>query len=316
MKLPKVTIILATFNRAHFISETLFSIQNQTYINWECIIVDDYSADNTKTVIEGFIKKDKRFTYYLKTANYKKGLSGTRNQGLDIAADRNSEYIQLFDDDDIMHPQKLELQIAPFLNNVKLDFTVCKYKHFEPMLDRNFDLIDYDCTIISVNLFEDYYNRKLSVNSLGPLWKGSLILKYRFDEDLLYSEERDLYLKIFLLENPTYKNIDFVLFYYRKHIESNTNNRYSLNIKKLAFIKSDMNLFYFVSENNLWNYFLLKQLIKKFVIYGNDDDISNKLLSIVSKDEMKIGGKILILKFVLYSFIIFRKNAVRFINKI
>jgi GalNAc5-diNAcBac-PP-undecaprenol beta-1,3-glucosyltransferase len=316
MHFSKITIILATYNRAHLIVETLHSIRNQTYENWECIIVDDFSVDNTKEVIEEFIRLDDRFSYFLKTAKYRKGLSGTRNQGLDIAAERNAEYIQLFDDDDIMHPKKLELQIGPFLADESIDFTICKYRHYYDDEILKFELKDEDCNVLSQNLFEDFYLCKMGINSLGPIWKANLILKYRFDEDLLYAEERDLYLKIFLLEKPNYKNIDYVLFYYRKHLVSNTINRYDSNVKRLSFMKSDLNLFYFVSENNLWNYFILKEMIKKFIIYKYDEAICNEIkMKINSIDKVSII-KSFLLKLSIFSFITFRRNVGKLINKL
>ena len=57
---PKVTIIMATFNRAHFILETITSIQNQTYSNWECLIIDDGGTDNTLEVITPILEQDNR----------------------------------------------------------------------------------------------------------------------------------------------------------------------------------------------------------------------------------------------------------------
>ena len=53
---PKVSIIMATYNRAHFILESLQSLLNQTYNNWECLIIDDGSTDDTEIVIKEFIK--------------------------------------------------------------------------------------------------------------------------------------------------------------------------------------------------------------------------------------------------------------------
>src|SRR5690606_16037492 len=126
--LPKITILLATYNRAHLIGETLLSIQAQTYKNWECLIVDDHSEDETFTVVQKFKKEDHRFSYFLKKEGYKKGLSGTRNYGLDLARERQARFVQFFDDDDLMLPQKLELQIKPFLKNPDLNFTICKYE--------------------------------------------------------------------------------------------------------------------------------------------------------------------------------------------
>ena len=90
----KFTFVTSFYNTENYIQELYDSIKSQTYTNWECIIVDDYSSDNTKEVIEEFIKIDNRFGYFLKTKKYGKGLSGSRNQGLDFA--RRLRSYQLF----------------------------------------------------------------------------------------------------------------------------------------------------------------------------------------------------------------------------
>ncbi|MFD0835491.1 glycosyltransferase family 2 protein [Mariniflexile aquimaris] len=221
----RVTILLSTYNRAHFVLETLQSIKNQTYANWECIVIDDYSVDNTKVVINEFIKDDSRFSYFLKTEKYNKGLSGSRNQGLDIAESRNAEFIQFFDDDDIMHPRKLELQINPFLEDETLDVTFCKYRKFGDFKTINFDLEsaeDNSTNILTNDLFWDFLYNNISLNSLGPIWKLSSIKNYKFDERLFTGEERDFYLRIFFKENLNFKPVDKILFWYRKHKESVT----------------------------------------------------------------------------------------------
>lgn len=263
---PKITIILATYNRAHLILETLVSIQNQTYQNWECIIVDDNSADNSKEVIDEFIKKDGRFTYYLKTAKYKRGLSGTRNQGLDIAASKNAEYIQLFDDDDIMHPQKLELQIQPFFKNKYLDLTISLYRKFDTvkMIDFNLETSnDYSYNITSANLFEDFFFNKISINSPGPIWRFAAIKNYRFDESLFYAEERDFYLRIFLMEKINYQPINYVLFWYRKHDQAITSNLYeNQNIKGEAEKKVNKKIFQLIFKKKKYSFKLIKHYLK------------------------------------------------------
>ena len=63
-KEPLVSVIIPTYNRAHLIGETLDSVLAQTYQNWECIIVDDGSSDDTDEVIGEYVKKDNRFKYY------------------------------------------------------------------------------------------------------------------------------------------------------------------------------------------------------------------------------------------------------------
>jgi len=316
LKNPKVTILLATYNRAHLIGESLDSILNQTYKNWECLIVDDGSVDDTKEILKPYLLKDSRFNYYERTKNYKKGLSGTRNYGLDLAQEINAQYIQFFDDDDIMHPRKLELQIKPFLTDESLGFTTCKYKHYYGKEVLKFELKDEVCNISTKHLFEDFFSRKVNINSLGPIWRSNLIFKYRFDEDLIYSEERDLYLKLFLLEKPKFKNIDFVLFYYRKHLVSNTSNRYEGNLKKTARYKSDLNFYTFLKINDLWNYFLIREMIKKFVFYNFDNAIYSELLNVINKDKNNLGFKLKLLKGILIVFIAFRINFIKLVNKL
>ena len=132
---PKVTIIMATFNRAHFILETITSIQNQTYSNWECLIIDDGGTDNTLEVITPILEQDYRFKYKKRTDNYQKGLPGSRNYGLDLA---KGDFIIFFDDDDIVHPQNLELCVKE-LEQKKFSF--CRYERavFFNDFDYNFD---------------------------------------------------------------------------------------------------------------------------------------------------------------------------------
>ena len=63
---PLVSIIIPTYNRAHLISETLDSVLAQTYTNWECIVVNDGSPDDTEKVAKRWVEKDSRFKYLVK----------------------------------------------------------------------------------------------------------------------------------------------------------------------------------------------------------------------------------------------------------
>ena len=79
-----ISIIIPTFNRAHLILHTLESIKNQTYNEWECIIVDDGSTDNTEDVLKKYIDTDSRFRYFKRPLNHTKGPSSCRNFGFYI----------------------------------------------------------------------------------------------------------------------------------------------------------------------------------------------------------------------------------------
>lgn len=229
MRRPKIHILLATFNRAHLIGETLDSIISQTYTNWQCIIVDDFSSDNTKSVIGDYIRKDQRFDYYPKTEKHSKGLSASRNYGLDLAEERGAEFIQFFDDDDIMHPKKLELQIEPLLLDSDLHLTICCYRKFDRPQMIEYDLLradDKSCNITTDNLLKSFFLNQINLNSPGPLWRAEILSNYRFNEELFYAEEKEFYLRIFLNETLNYAPVQKILFWYRKHDKAITSNLY------------------------------------------------------------------------------------------
>ncbi|WP_424494763.1 glycosyltransferase family 2 protein [Salinimicrobium sp. GXAS 041] len=278
---PKIAILLATFNRAHLIEETLDSIIAQTYVNWECIIVDDYSIDNTAEIVEEYIQKDSRFSYYLKTKNYKKGLSGTRNYGLDIAQARRAEYIQFFDDDDIMHTRKLELQISPFLINDQLDFTVCQYLGFTELRDINFEF-PTDIPIESKKLAVDFLFSRIRINSAGPLFKFKLFLNHRFDEELHYAEERELFLRIFFKEKPNYQAIKKSLFFYRNHPISITARKDKEAEKIGTNIVVLRKLWDFLSQNELLNKNVISFFLRNFLFQYRDKEYINKISLYIS----------------------------------
>ncbi|MDT0676800.1 glycosyltransferase family 2 protein [Autumnicola musiva] len=217
----RIIILLATYNRSHLIGETLDSILEQTYNDWECIIIDDHSVDNTREAILNYEQKDRRFSYHLKNGKYKKGLSGTRNFGLDLAKERGAEFIQFFDDDDLMHPKKLELQLIPFLKNPGLNFTLCQYEKLvhegnnwiveQPRLQLEFS-----------HLGDAILTGEMKMNSLGPLWRSDFIQNFRFDERLRYAEEWELYTRIGYKYPNNYEVVDEYLFQYRKHEDTLT----------------------------------------------------------------------------------------------
>jgi glycosyltransferase involved in cell wall biosynthesis len=215
---PKVSIIMATYNRAHFIEETLLSIQNQTFLDWECLIIDDGGTDNTREVIDPFLKKDKRFKYIKRSDNYIKGLPGCRNYGLDMA---QGEYIIFFDDDDIAHPQNLELCVlelsdlsisfcryirAVFLNNFKYDFDLSK---------------TYSSFYIDKKDILRMLNNELQFNSCAMMWRATCFIEHRYVESLLFAEEWELYSRI-VATGIKGISINKTLFYGRKHPQSNT----------------------------------------------------------------------------------------------
>lgn len=100
-----ISIVLPTFNRAHLIEKALRSVLAQTFQNWELIIVDDGSTDNTFATIESVLRSDPRMRYHY-AAN--RGLAGARNTGVQISS---APFITFLDSDDWYSPEHLELRM-------------------------------------------------------------------------------------------------------------------------------------------------------------------------------------------------------------
>lgn len=216
---------MATYNRAHFIVETLLSIQKQTFPDWECLIIDDGGTDNTLEIISHILEQDQRFHYLKRPDPYLKGLPGCRNYGLDLA---QGEYIIFFDDDDIAHPQNLECCVAEL---EKEEIWFCRYVRevFFEDFDYNFNYSkDYSCFYIDKKDIEQILNNKLQFNSCAVMWKKQCFENNRYAEHLMYAEEWELYSRI-VSSGFSGISINKSLFYGRKHSDSNTGEFYRNN---------------------------------------------------------------------------------------
>lgn len=115
-----VSIITPSYNTAQFIAQTIHSVQSQTYINWEMIIVDDCSTDNTDEVVKPFLV-DERIRYQKNEKN--RGAATSRNIALREAKGR---WVAFLDSDDLWTPDKLEKQIA-FMEKNNCYFSYTNY---------------------------------------------------------------------------------------------------------------------------------------------------------------------------------------------
>ena len=102
----KVSVITPMYNCEKFISETIESVLNQTYTNWEMIIIDDCSTDKSKQIVKQYIERDKRIR--LIALNENSGAAVARNKGIEVSSGR---FIAFLDGDDLWEPNKLEKQI-------------------------------------------------------------------------------------------------------------------------------------------------------------------------------------------------------------
>ena len=119
---PLVSIVVPVYNAERFIVDTIKTVQDQTYQNWELILIDDKSTDKSIELIDTFSKEDKRIKLLKNDTNIYAAL--TRNKGIDAASGR---YIAFLDADDIWVNTKLEEQIA-FMQEMKCAFSFTGYE--------------------------------------------------------------------------------------------------------------------------------------------------------------------------------------------
>ncbi len=193
--MPKVSVILPTYNRAKYISRAIDSVLAQTYKDWELIIIDDGSTDNTKEVVEPYLK-DKRIKYVWKENG---GVSSARNKGLDMAT---GEFVAFLDSDDFYMPEKLEKSLEVFdrypdvilvAHNVVNFFD--ENSSFEEILKRKeysqpLDMISYGYILQREAKF------KMFGSSLTHMYPSNVIVKYvghikriRFNETVWAGED-------------------------------------------------------------------------------------------------------------------------------
>lgn len=255
---PVVSIIMATYNRAHFLPETLNYICNQSFLNWECIIIDDGSADKTASVVEKFISRDSRIKYQLRSPDYRKGLPGCRNQGMDLA---RGEFIVFFDDDDIPHPQLLEFSIMELQES---DYDFCRYLRstFNGVFTPKFEIFKtYSTLIIGKKDLELVILNDIPFNSCQVVWRKSSIGLNRFIETLMYAEEWEFYTRLLAMGLKGI-SINKEMYFGRKHPNSNTAEFYR---KEPLRIKSQIDAALLVI-NNLNSKKLFNNKIKVYFI--------------------------------------------------
>ncbi|QMU27571.1 glycosyltransferase family 2 protein [Adhaeribacter radiodurans] len=192
---PFFTIVIPTYNRASFIKRTIQSVLDQSFQDFEIIVVDDGSTDNTEELVNS-IKSDK-VTYY-KKANEERAIA--RNTGAQLS---KGEYVNFFDSDDLLYPNHLEEA-----NNV-----IQKYK-FPEFLHLGYEIKDTEGNVITnINSLSGDINQKLIFGNFlgcnGVFLRRDIALKHPFngDRDLSASEDYELWLRLAARYPIRYSNI-------------------------------------------------------------------------------------------------------------
>jgi len=220
----KVSIIIPVYNREQLLSETLDSILAQTYVNWECILVDDGSTDASLSVCNDYAQQDSRFKVFSRPASVKKGANGCRNYGFYHAI---GEFIQWFDSDDLMEPDLLNSAIK-FMNN-DVDIVITKAKRFRDLNDIGLETAFNNDSLTRYSIYKILNGDDLFLTS-QVLIKYIFIFNsdHLFDENLKRNQETEYFTRL-LLKNPIVRKNEKSNILIREHSHSITSVYKSAN---------------------------------------------------------------------------------------
>ena len=270
---PLVSIIVPCYNQAQYLNETLRSVCNQTYQNWECIIINDGSPDNTAEIASKWCKKDPRYKYLFKSNG---GLSSARNAGIRISA---GIFLLPLDSDDLIHPGYLEKSISCFIQNPVLSLVYCKAKKFG-FENCNWNLPDYDYkNLLLFNLiFCSAIYRKSDWIAVGG-----------YDEHLKHGfEDWAFWLKLLNNSSVVYR-IPELLFFYRTKSSSMLTNMTEFHQNEAKWVIFNDNIkkykHYFKAPNIVYHE---NELLKE-----HNSFLEKKIERILSSRSYKLGNILL-----------------------
>lgn len=233
MELPKISIIVPCYNVDKYILNTLSSVAKQKYDNWQCIIIDDGSQDDSNQIIRSFIISDNRFAYHYQE---NKGLSEARNQGMKIA---NGDYLYFLDADDLLDENSLLNLVKLLKGDSEIDIVFGKTaltKGHNFMTNGNYlahempfnEILDNKNKAILVKCIE----HKISCVAHNRLYKSKFIKSQQltFKKGLLHEDELWFFETLYLASKIILSEV--VTYYYNTNNNTSITKNFSINNTK------------------------------------------------------------------------------------
>jgi glycosyltransferase involved in cell wall biosynthesis len=237
--MPQISIITPFYNREKIISHTIESVLRQTFDDWELILVDDGSDDNTESLIKTFADKDPRIKY-LKRESEPKGPCTCRNIGAKFAG---GEFLIFLDSDDLLAPFCLSQRLAVMRRYNELDFAVF---NIELMNERPGDTGVFFNKVPGKG--ENYIDLFLRMDTPWqtscPIWRKEYFFRAGgFNEQFLIKTDPELHTRVLINFAPKYKVMNDLpadCYYRFQYGDANKNTGYSKNaiVYRMKFIKS------------------------------------------------------------------------------
>ena len=282
-----VSIIMPTYNRAKIVARSIKSMQRQTYENWELIVVDDMSNDDTLRVIQSISERDSRVHYFKNT--HRKGPSGARNTGLEK---RRGKYVAFLDSDDEWCVDHLEESLEAL---EKMEASIC----FSLWIERTNDgkeLARFQTTKekemfwehikatgaqvnghffkFGINFFEYVITHSFFIYHINGLVIETKVLDKigYLDENLKASEDTDLIFRLFSFFPIAF--IDKPHFYYNQ----GEDNLYLFTNRKEITLSEIINNIDLIEKISFCSYEKCKMLKKRLNLIKEKDNLKNKEL--------------------------------------
>lgn len=205
----EVSIIMPVYNETDLLKRSISSIRNQTFQDWELIIVDDGSKDDVKRICESYVKGDSRIHFY---GQKHSGQANARNLGLSLA---QGNYIAFADADDVMHPQMLEQLYANIVSTGR-SIAVCGFKPVKQLPEYP---VYEKCNCKVIDVFKDSKTVKSAkikdnVYLWNKLYCRSLFEDIRFAAGRFY-EDLAIMHQLFAKAGEISYNPNVLYYYYR-----------------------------------------------------------------------------------------------------
>jgi glycosyltransferase involved in cell wall biosynthesis len=200
---PIISVIMPVYNGAQFIRETIDSVLKQTYQNFEFIIVNDGSTDNTQQIVESYHDTSIILTTLARNA----GVSNARNIGIGLA---RGEYIAFCDADDIYNEDRLQAQYDFLKSNPLIDVSGSAIIFFENEQEKLIASPESDTEI------KDFFLRGNPIAQPTVMGKSSIFKKYKYNTELQASEDYDLWTRM-AIAGVVFGNLPLALVKYRAH---------------------------------------------------------------------------------------------------
>lgn len=246
---PFVSVLMTAYNRELYIAEAIESVLASAYINFELIIVDDVSSDNTLTIIEEYACKDKRIKFFKNEKNL--GDYQNRNKAASYAT---GEILMTVDSDDMLYPDSMDKCVSLINKYPQTRFAINNDFFSEPVLLDSFEVIKHH-----------FFKNPLLMKGPG----GTIIKRNYFNEIGGYPEKygpaNDMYFNLKAAAKTNVILIPFEFIFYRRHEGQEINNSDSYLYNRYKYLRDalhDLNL-HLTKEEISW---LQKKNKRRFAV--------------------------------------------------